>query len=97
MTKIAYQALPRSAFTTLQKNVFPIYFRSQSLLIFLAAVTIPPRGPLSLMKEKGDWISFVIAGITAGLNLFVYGPRTQNLMIARIHQGLYYHIVREIN
>jgi hypothetical protein len=28
MTKIAYQALPRSAFTTLQMRVFPIYFRS---------------------------------------------------------------------
>ncbi|SPQ26472.1 3bfbf0cb-2ea7-4c18-931f-236460dde96c [Thermothielavioides terrestris] len=29
-TKVCYVTLPRSAFTTLQKRIFPIYFRSQS-------------------------------------------------------------------
>lgn len=87
MVKISYQALPRSAFTTLQKRVFPIYFRSQSLLLVMTIATFPPHGPSLLAKEKGDWIAFLVAGVAAGLNLVVYGPRTRNAMIERIHQG----------
>lgn len=87
MTKIAYHALPKTAFTSLQKKVFPVYFRSQSLLLILVATTFPPHGPVSLVKEKGDWVAFVVAGATAGLNLMIYGPRTKNVMIERIHQG----------
>jgi hypothetical protein len=87
MTKVAYQALPRSAFTTLQKRVFPIYFRSQSLLLLIVAATFPPHGPGSMIKGKGDWILFAAASVTAGLNLVMYGPRTQELMIKRVHQG----------
>jgi hypothetical protein len=87
MTKVSYQALPRSAFTTLQKRIFPIYFQSQSLLLLLVAATAPPYGPISLTRSKWEWISFLSAGATAGLNLLVYGPRTKDLMIERIHQG----------
>ncbi|KAI1413085.1 hypothetical protein F5Y13DRAFT_189447 [Hypoxylon sp. FL1857] len=86
MTKVCYQALPRSAFTTLQKRVFPIYFRSQTLLLLLAAATIPPHGPLTLQATKSNWIPFAIAGATALLNLMIYGPRTRQIMIDRIHQ-----------
>jgi hypothetical protein len=88
MTKVAYQALPRSAFTTLQKRVFPIYFQSQSLLLLLVAVTTPPLGPISLTRATTDWVTFVVAGVTAGLNLVTYGPRTKSLMIERVHQGM---------
>jgi hypothetical protein len=88
MTKISYQALPRSAFTTLQKRVFPIYFKGQSLLLFLVTVTIPPHGPFSVLSTRTQWTTFLVAGVTAGLNLLVYGPRTQNLMIQRLHQGI---------
>ena len=87
MTKVAYQALPRSAFTTLQKRVFPIYFRSQSLLLLIVAATFPPYEPGSMIKGRSDWIPFVVASVTAVLNLVVYGPRTQELMIERVHQG----------
>ncbi|KAF2867486.1 hypothetical protein BDV95DRAFT_582232 [Massariosphaeria phaeospora] len=86
VVKISYQALPRSAFTTLQKRMFPVYFRTQSLLLVLAAATFPPYGPASLVKEKGNWIAFLVAGLTAGLNLILYGPRTRSVMIERIHQ-----------
>jgi hypothetical protein len=89
MTKVAYKALPRTAFTTLQKRVFPIYFQSQSLLLLLVAVTFPPHGPITMIKVKSSWIPFVVAGITAGLNLVVYGPRSKELMIERVHQGDY--------
>lgn len=88
MTKVCYQALPMSAFTTLQKRVFPIYFRIQTLLILLTAITYPPYGPMSLIIcRAGDLIPMTLAGAMAALNLGVYGPRTQKAMIERIHQG----------
>ncbi|RYC63370.1 hypothetical protein CHU98_g2870 [Xylaria longipes] len=86
VTKICYVSLPRSAFTTLQKRLFPIYFRGQSLLLLLTIVTIPPYGPVTLIANKVAWIPFAFAGVTAALNLLVYGPRTRQLMIERIHQ-----------
>ncbi|MCJ1458213.1 hypothetical protein MMC28_008584 [Mycoblastus sanguinarius] len=86
MTKVCYDALPMSAFTTLQKRVFPIYFRTQSLLLLLTAATHPPHGPFSLLTSLGDLIPLTIGGAMAVLNLSVYGPRTQNMMVERIHQ-----------
>ncbi|KAI0377602.1 hypothetical protein F5Y04DRAFT_263723 [Hypomontagnella monticulosa] len=85
-TKVCYQALPRSAFTTLQKRLFPIYFRGQTLLLLLTASTVPPYGPFTLQANKSIWIPFAVAGLTAILNLTIYGPRTRQLMIDRIHQ-----------
>lgn len=87
MTKVSYNALPMSAFTTLQKRVFPLYFRIQSILIFLTAATHPPYGPFSLVTMTGDMITITFAGAMALLNLTTYGPRTQQAMIERIHQG----------
>lgn len=88
LTKVCFNALPRSAFTTLQKRVFPVYFRGQTLLLLLTAATAPPTGPFALVSNKANWISFAIAGVTAALNLLCYGPRTQQAMVKRIHQGM---------
>ncbi|KAI0549606.1 hypothetical protein F4679DRAFT_584322 [Xylaria curta] len=68
------------------QRLFPIYFSGQSMLLLLTIVTIPPHGPLTLVANKVAWIPFAIAGVTAALNLLVYGPRTKQLMIERIHQ-----------
>ncbi|KAL9600097.1 MAG: hypothetical protein Q9179_003327 [Wetmoreana sp. 5 TL-2023] len=87
MTKICYNALPMSAFTTLQKRVFPAYFRLQSILLLLTAATHPPFGPLSLVSLPGDLIPLAFGGALAALNLIIYGPRTQEMMVERIHQG----------
>ena len=87
MTKICYNALTMSAFTTLQKRVFPAYFRLQSLLLLLTAVTHPPHGTLSLVGSPGDLIPLAFGGVMAALNLMIYGPRTQEMMVERIHQG----------
>ena len=87
MTKISYETLPITAFRTLQKRVFPAYFRTQSLLLVLVAVTIPPHGPASFFASKWHWCMFAAAGVTAGLNLLVYGPATLAAMIAKVHQG----------
>lgn len=89
MTKVAYLALPRSAFRSLQKRVFPIYFQSQTVLLGVAVLTVPPYGPASLISSRGNWIPLAIAGSTAAINLLVYGPRTQKLMIERSHQGAF--------
>ncbi|KAF2732604.1 hypothetical protein EJ04DRAFT_440775 [Polyplosphaeria fusca] len=86
VTTVAHQTLPRSAFTTLQKRLFPTYFRAQALLLIVTAATLPPYGPLSLVKKKKTWIPFAVATLTAGLNLLVYGPRTSAIMVQRIHQ-----------
>jgi hypothetical protein len=96
MTKVAYQALPRSAFTTLQKRVFPIYFQSQSILLLLVAATLPPHGPTSVFEERGNWITLAIAGVSAGLNLIVYGPKTKQLMLERVHQGTHGEVLLTI-
>lgn len=87
MTKICFNTLPKSAFTTLQKRVFPVYFKGQTALLLLTAATVPPYGPLSVTQSKVTWISFLVAGVTAVLNLAVYEPRTRKAMIDRIHQG----------
>ncbi|KAK3332592.1 hypothetical protein B0T19DRAFT_107496 [Cercophora scortea] len=87
MTKVCYNALPKSAFTTLQKRVFPLYFRGQALLLFLAAATCPPHGLfVSLARRRMVWIPFAVAGCTAVLNLVVYEPRTRKAMVDRVHQ-----------
>ena len=87
MTKIAYQALPMSAFTTLQKRAFPIYFQLQSLLLVLTAATFPPNSVVSLVQSTGDLVPLAVAGAMAGLNLLKFGPATREAMIERIHQG----------
>lgn len=87
MTKVCYQALPMSAFTTLQKRVFPVYFRLQSLLFLSTALTHPPFGPVSLVSSPWDLMPLGIGGALAVLNMMVWGPRTQEAMVERIHQG----------
>ena len=86
-TKVCYNALPRSAFTTLQKRIFPVYFRGQTALILLSAITVPPYGLFSLVQNTIDWVPHAVAGVTAVLNLMVYEPRTRKAMVDCVHQG----------
>lgn len=86
ITKICYKMLPRPAFIRLQSNLFPAYFRIQTSLVLLTAVTFPPSGPLSLTSQHG-WIPLAMAGTTAALNLMVYGPRTNRAMLDLRDQG----------
>jgi hypothetical protein len=87
VTRVCYRALPRSAFTTLQKRIFPFYFRIQTLMILLTALSYLACGPVSVIKKKTDWVAFLVALLTAGLNTLVFEPRTRQIMISRIHQG----------
>ncbi|KAI1338846.1 hypothetical protein F5Y15DRAFT_416612 [Xylariaceae sp. FL0016] len=87
LTKVAFNSLPRSSFRSLQKRVFTLYFQGQTVLLVLTALTIPPYGPGSLLAAKTTFTPFALAGVTAVLNLLVYGPRTQRLMMERVHQA----------
>ncbi|KAK4168254.1 putative mitochondrial outer membrane protein [Cladorrhinum sp. PSN259] len=86
MTKVSYNALSRPAFRTLQKRVFPLYFKAQACLVLLNAITFPASGPGGLATNKADWIPHLIAGVTAILNLSIYEPRTRRSMIQVAHQ-----------
>lgn len=86
-TKVCYQALPASAFTTLQKRIFPVYFQIQTALLMFTVLTVPPYGPVSFIQKKRDWVPLVFASGMALLNLLIYGPRTQTAMMERVHQG----------
>ena len=87
MTKICFQALPMAQFTTLQKRVFPVYFQLQVGLVALTAVTHPPMSVVSLIDWWGDYVPLAVALGISTLNMLVYGPKTQEVMIERIHQG----------
>ena len=78
-----------SAFKTLQKRVFPLYFQLQSALIVLTAATVPPYSLISLASSPGDWVPLSVAGAMAALNLLKFGPTTLKAMVDRIHQGTF--------
>src|SRR5579871_1262329 len=87
MTKVCYRALPISAFKTLQKKVFPIYFSLQAILIGFTIATYPPYGIASLSNSLADLSLLSFAGAMSLLNIFRYGPRTTSAMVDGIHQG----------
>ena len=87
MTKVCFQALPMPQFTTLQKRVFPIYFRLQVGLVALTAATHPPMSLISLVDCWQDYVPLAVALGVSTLNVLVYGPKTQEVMVERIHQG----------
>ena len=88
MTKVCFQALPMAQFTTLQKKVFPLYFKIQVGLLAAVAFTYPPASLLSLTKCRRDIAPLAIALAVSTLNLIVYGPLTEKIMVERSHQGM---------
>ena len=89
VTRVTFQTLPRKSFVHLQRNIFLVYFWGQTLLLVLVALTIPPHGVHSLTESKTSMIILAVAESTALLNLLVYGPRTQDLMIERVDQSMF--------
>lgn len=88
-TKVCFNALPLPEFRALQARLFPAYFRTQSILLFLTVSSIPPTGPMVFLERKDEGIAFAIAGLTALLNFFKFGPATRQAMIDRANQGEY--------
>ena len=87
MTKLCYLTLPKREFQSLQKRVFPAYFRLQVGLTVLTIVTLPERSFLSMPRRRLDLIPLVLVFATGLLNWLVYGPKTSKVMQARAEQG----------
>ncbi|KAJ9660038.1 hypothetical protein H2201_007079 [Coniosporium apollinis] len=85
-TGICYRALPLPQFTTLQKRIFPAYFRASVALVILTAATHPPKSVASLVRHVSDVVPLAIALAMNVLNWLVFGPKTTQAMIERIHQ-----------
>ncbi|CAG7927717.1 unnamed protein product [Penicillium olsonii] len=82
-TKICYRALPMKDFIALQKQLFPVYFKTQAGLAALTAATHPPYSILSLIQDPWGMAPLAIVGITGCLNWFIYGPRTITASLVR--------------
>ncbi|OAL52798.1 hypothetical protein IQ07DRAFT_584822 [Pyrenochaeta sp. DS3sAY3a] len=94
---VAFRVLPRPQFSTLQKNVFPIYFTLQTITPFVMFLTYP-SGPSSLIpyllsspkiQTSSDSLSAWLVGtmfFTALVNWVYIGPQTTKVMGLRKHQ-----------
>lgn len=95
VTGLNFTHLPRPAFKTLQKAAFPAYFRFQTVLVVLTALTAPTGGLLGLFwaggdagtRAKWDLAALGVALGTAVLNRLVYGPSTIVAMDVRTRLG----------
>ncbi|KAJ6440098.1 putative sucrose utilization protein SUC1 [Purpureocillium lavendulum] len=82
ITKVAFKALPKTAFVGLQKRLFPVYFAVQVALLLLTGLTFPPYGVAALARNKHDSMPLLVAGCAAGINLTIFGPKTRQAMLA---------------
>ncbi|KAF1985200.1 hypothetical protein K402DRAFT_334990, partial [Aulographum hederae CBS 113979] len=96
---LAYKALSRPQFATLQTKTFPYYFGLQSVLPVLLCLTYPGAKHLSarlhslgvygVLAEENRWSVLVPLGVMFGagvLNWAVVGPWTTKVMKERKHQ-----------
>ncbi|KAJ1327818.1 DUF4149 domain-containing protein [Microdochium nivale] len=82
VTKITFHALPRSAFTTLNKRIFRVYFLGQAALVLITATTA-----LALFAPTPSAIiTFAVMAASSLFNLVLWEPRARQAMIDRIHQ-----------
>jgi hypothetical protein len=89
LNNLSYRVLPRPAFTTLQRRLFPVYFRAQVLLLCLAALTLPPHGLRSVAGDMYTCVALGFAGMSAGMNWGVYGPRLDGVVARQIQMGMF--------
>ncbi|KAF2172561.1 hypothetical protein M409DRAFT_50236 [Zasmidium cellare ATCC 36951] len=99
---LAYKALPRPSFSTLQQAIFPTFFSFHTVLPLVLAFTWPGEkivsaggvvrkndGVYGLLEGENRWIALApIAAMfaTSLLNLVVLGPATTKVMKERKHQ-----------
>ncbi|PGH15088.1 hypothetical protein AJ79_02614 [Helicocarpus griseus UAMH5409] len=95
---IAFRALPRPMFSTLQASIFPVYFSLQTALPLAVALTYPGaktfmgRGPSSLSgvfaegQRTSTLLPIFTMFVTGLANMLVVGPMTTRIMRERKHQ-----------
>jgi len=100
---VAYRALPRPQFASLQQAIFPIYFSLQTALPIVVALTYPgshsalgsssiPSGLSGVLAEKNrvnTLMPLMTIVATSAANLLVVGPATTRIMRERKHQGMH--------
>lgn len=96
---VAYRALPRPQFSSLQQAIFPIYFSMQSALPVILALTYPgerttigsrPSSLSGVLEQQNRLhvLTPLLTMLVTGLaNLMVVGPATTQIMKERKHQG----------
>jgi len=88
---VAFRALTRPQFGTLQNKVFPVYFSLQTALPVILALTYPgspssvgtPSSLPGVLAESNRWsvlVPLVTVVSTSLLNMFVAGPAVQKVM-----------------
>jgi hypothetical protein len=96
VTKVTHRALPISSFTSLQKKLFPAYFRTTALLALGTFITWPHwktgevfRGRLTFKEGKGWEIGLLgTMVVMAGINWAWLGEAVRRVMVERVHQGM---------
>ncbi|SMQ50139.1 unnamed protein product [Zymoseptoria tritici ST99CH_1A5] len=95
---LAYNALPRPSFSTLQTAIFPVYFGIQTALPVVLALTWPGErsvaghvnsGFKGLLAEENKWTALTpiaLMFVTNLANLVWLGPATTKVMKERKHQ-----------
>ncbi|CEJ55952.1 hypothetical protein PMG11_02180 [Penicillium brasilianum] len=90
---VAFRALPRPQFATLQTAIFPVYFSMQTALPVVVALTASKGGQaLGLSglaapeKRYNTLLPLATVAITGLINMFVLRPLTVKTMRERKHQ-----------
>ncbi|KAF9886075.1 hypothetical protein FE257_012010 [Aspergillus nanangensis] len=90
---IAFRALPRPQFATLQTATFPVYFSLQSALPIVVALTASKGGqPLGISgllapeNQCGTLLPLATTAVAGLLNMFILLPLTAKTMRERKHQ-----------
>jgi hypothetical protein len=97
---VAFKALPRPQFSSLQQKIFPIYFSLQTALPVVLALTYPgakapfstPSSLAGTFAEVNRWsvlAPLATVFVTSLINMVVVGPATTNIMRERKHQGTF--------
>lgn len=91
---VAFRALPRPQFASLQSALFPIYFGLQTALPVAVALTATSGGQLlglsGLTAPENRYTTLLplaTIAITGLVNNVILRPRTINIMRERKHQG----------
>ncbi|OQE28675.1 hypothetical protein PENSTE_c003G01505 [Penicillium steckii] len=90
---VAFRALPRPQFASLQTAIFPVYFSMQTALPVVVALTASRGGQalglsglVAPENRLNTFLPMATVAITGLINMFVLRPLTVNIMRERKHQ-----------
>merc|ERR1712169_55473 len=74
ITRVTFTSLPRGPFVRLQRSLWPVYFRIQTLFFLLSALTWSP-------VYAGRGLALLVGGLVSGLNWAWAGPWARRAML----------------